>query len=255
MLVISATQLRALEAASRQRFEDEMVAHSKDFSPRLCEIIGDGQLRLVVRSAMTRADSYGFTNRGAIRLFVELAFLCGSAFDTDPQYAPFGKILRSSGDQMDRAERMHAAYLEYLEKVCGESNVHVRNALRELALFAGKPVAFGSGFFPGMLDAIEFLYPAKARYVGRPNLEALLHEVVAEGRRYQFNTMRHGALLAALMLGFGHGCTRDPLYPWIARTLSDEKIEGAAARAERLEKKAVTWLKHVLGPGEAGARV
>jgi len=47
------------------------------------------------------------------------------------------------------------------------------------------------------------------------------------------------------MFSFGHGCTDDPLYPWISRTLHDERIVNSEARAARLEKKAVTWLEHV----------
>ena len=76
----------AFEQAALRRFEDEMVVHSKDFSPLLCEIIGEDQLRVAVRQAMARAAGYGFTYRGPIRLFIEMMFLCGSAFDTDPQY-------------------------------------------------------------------------------------------------------------------------------------------------------------------------
>ena len=45
---------------------------------------------------------------------------------------------------------------------------------------------------------------------------------------------------------FGHGCADDPLYPWIERTLNDQAIIDAPARAKRLEKKAITWLEHVL---------
>ena len=58
--------------------------------------------------------------------------------------------------------------------------------------------------------------------------------------------------MVALMIAFGHGCTEDPLYPWIARTLKDERITDATERAERLERKAVTWLKHVLGVTREG---
>ena len=49
-----------------------------------------------------------------------------------------------------------------------------------------------------------------------------------------------------LMFAFGHGCCDDPLYPWIARTLNDERITDPPARAKRLETKALTWLDHVL---------
>jgi hypothetical protein len=56
------------------------------------------------------------------------------------------------------------------------------------------------------------------------------------------------------MFAFGHGCTHDPLYPWIARTLKDERIKDPAARAERLEKKAITWLDHVLARPPKGVQ-
>ena len=67
------------------------------------------------------------------------------------------------------------------------------------------------------------------------------------GRRViAFRAVREMALVIVLMLAFGHGCADDPLYPWIARTLQDEAITDPAARAKRLEKKALTWLEHVL---------
>ena len=66
--------------------------------------------------------------------------------------------------------------------------------------------------------------------------------------------MRGEALVVVLMFAFGHGCTDDPLYPWISRTLKDERIVGPAARVERLEKKSITWLEHVLARPRGGAR-
>jgi hypothetical protein len=54
------------------------------------------------------------------------------------------------------------------------------------------------------------------------------------------------ALVVILMLAFGHGCGTDPFYPWIARTLRDERLTDPVARAERLEKRALTWLDRVL---------
>ena len=104
MLKIRPTQMIVFEKASLRRFEDEMVVHSKEFTPRLYEVLGEEQLRVALRQAMKRADTYGFTNRGPIRLYIELMFLYGSDFDTDPQYPAIGKVLKAPGDQMKRAE-------------------------------------------------------------------------------------------------------------------------------------------------------
>ena len=54
------------------------------------------------------------------------------------------------------------------------------------------------------------------------------------------------------MFAMGHGCGSDPLYPWIAQTLRDETLKDPDAKAIRLEKKALTWLEHVLANFDKG---
>src|SRR4029453_3221824 len=139
-MIIRAEQMKVFEERAWQQFEEEMMAHSKDFSPRLCEVIGDEQLRVAVRAAIARAVDYGFTNRGPIRLFVEMMFLCGSSFDTDPQYPALGEALRSETDQMRRAEQIHDLHNAYLERVSGVGAVNVHTALRGLVAFARRPL-------------------------------------------------------------------------------------------------------------------
>jgi len=254
IVIIRAEQMRAFEQAARQRFEAEMVAHSKDFAPQLCAVIGDEQLRVALRSAMTRAEGYGFTYRGPMRLFIEMMFLCGSAFDTDPQYAAVGEVLRASGDQMQRAQQIHEGFLDYLDKVSGPGAANVRRALRDLLDFARTPITFSHDFAADMLQEMHRVFPLKAAYVGEVGLQALIDESMVEARRYRFATPRQEALLVVLKFAFGHGCTDDPLYPWIARTLQDVRIINPAARAARLERKAVTWLEHVVARNEQGSQ-
>src|SRR6266581_2811571 len=139
---IRTEQMEAFEQAALRRFEEEMVEHSKNFAPPICEVIGDEQLRVALRSAMARAGSYGFTYRGPIRLFIEMMFLCGSGFDTDPQYPAIAEVLSSPADQMQRAEQIHQGYLDYFERVSGPGAENVHKALKDLLAFARTPVTF-----------------------------------------------------------------------------------------------------------------
>ena len=246
MLRIRDQQIETFEQAAMKSFESEMMAHSKEFSPRLCEVLGDEQLRVAIRQAISRASGYGFTYRGSVRLFIEMMFLCGSAFDTDPQYPAIGEVLRAAGHQMQRAEQIHEGFLDYFERVSGTGAANVRKALSELAIFARQPLTFSANdFVPGMLQEMTRVFPQKVAYVGEEALTTLIHEGRTEARKYGFSTVRGEVLIVVLMFAFGHGCTDDPLYPWISRTLKDERIINAAARAKRLEKKALTWLDHV----------
>lgn len=247
MLVIRPEQMAVFERNATRRFEDEMVAHSKTFTPRLAEVIGEDQLRLAVRAAIRRAATYGFTLRGPIRLFIEVMFLWGSGFDSDPQYRSVGAALRADGDQMSRSQQIHGEVLHYLERVSGPGATNVHDALRALFEFAQQPTTVSlDELGRSLLAEMWRMFPAKAHYVGDAGLEELIRSGVDRSRQFGFTTPRQITLVVVLMFAFGHGCTDDPLYPWIARTLTDERIVSASARAERLETKARTWLEHVL---------
>ena len=250
-MVIRPEQMRAFEQAARRRFEEEMVVHSKSFAPPLCKVIGDEQLRVALRAAIARAEHYGFTNRGPIRLFIDMMFLCGSGLDTDPQYPALGEVLRASGDQMLRAQQIHEGHNDYLKRVSGPGAVNVHKALRDLLTFARTPLTIApNNLIQGMLREMTRIFPQKTAYVGEAGLRVLIDEGIAEAQRYRFEAARPGALLVVLKFAFGHGCTDDPLYPWIAQTLKDERTVSPAARAERLEEKALTWLQHVVARNE-----
>jgi hypothetical protein len=253
MLTIRGEQLNVLEQAALRRFEDEIAVYSKELSPTLCRILGEKQLRVALRQAMDRAALYGFTNRGPMRLYIELAFFCGSDFDTDPQYPAIGELLRSSADQMQRAERIHEGYLDYLEGVSGPGNINVREALEALFAYAREQHAFyWDGLETTILRETNLLFPLRSAYVGEDGILGLVHEARAEAEKYGLGTARSVVLLTILKFAFGHGCTNDPLYPWISRTLKDGRIVSASARAARLERKAITWLGHVLARPRQG---
>jgi hypothetical protein len=208
VLVIRAEQMKVFERAARLRFEDEMMVHSKAFSPRLCEVLGDDGLRAVVQSAIARADEYGFTSRGPVRLFLELMFLCGSAFDTDPQYEPAREFLTTPGDQMHRAQQLHEWHNDYLRQVSGPGAVNVREALAALLNFARTPLAIEpSQLTRELLREMKRIFPAKAAYVGESNLTAIVEESAAEAVQQGFEGVRATVLLAVLRFGCGHGCT------------------------------------------------
>lgn len=250
-------QMASFEQEALRPFENEMMAHGKAFAPELCAVIGDDQLLLAVRGSIGRARGYGFSFRGPIRLVVEMMFLFGSAFDTDPQYPWASAILSGKEeDQMRRADALYRKILDYQDKVSGPAGANTLRALRRLLALAGDQGALG----PGAGDPADAVraelaraFPEKAAYIGTPGLAALVSEGCAGARKYRLPAPRGGALMAALMYGFGHGCASDPLYPWIGQTLADERISDPAARAARLEKKAVTWLEHAVGSPRQGA--
>jgi hypothetical protein len=112
MLKISRSQFEMFQSKALVAFDDEMLKHCAEFSPRLSAILGCNQLRVVVRSAIRRAAGHGFTFKGPVRLFIELCFLLGSGFDIDIQY-PWASECLGEPDphtQMRRAETLYPTF-------------------------------------------------------------------------------------------------------------------------------------------------
>lgn len=254
MLTFSSEQMAQLNAGAEQAFRREMVAHAQGFAPRLSRAIGEAQLEAAVLAAIDRAREIGFTCRGPIRSCVELIFLFGSFHLDDPQYPALRAALLSPGDEMTRAERVHALVMEYRARVSGAGAANLHRALAALLRVAQAPPLIDADDFPAeMLRLHRMIYPEKAAYLGPERLGALVARAEQTAQGYGFDAPRARAGLACLMFSFGHRCDEDPLYPWIGRTLRDERIVSPQARAERLERKAAVWLGHVVAGNEAGA--
>jgi DNA-directed RNA polymerase subunit F len=250
---IRSQQMEEFAKGRPRAFDDEMIVHLAEFSPPLFKVIKKDQMREVVRFGIGQASQYGFTLRGPVRLYLELMLLFGSHFDTDPQYPWANEILadRASTPEMERAEALHRRTLDYQENVSGRDAVNTRKALSELTVLVKQPETLSTNdVVADIRQEMTRVFPQKAKYIGEESLSALIEKGIAEARRRHFPSVRGEALVTILMFAFGHGCTHDPLYPWIARTLEDPRIVNPAARAARLEHKAVTWLNHVVALNE-----
>lgn len=242
--------MQALGQAALRAFDDEMVQHLADFSPPLFKAVKEEQLRVAIGLGIARAGQYGFTFRGPIRLYLELMLLFGSYFDTDPQYPWAGEILRDQAPlpQMQRAQRLYDKTREYREKVAGPADAYTLRALSNISVFARQPLRLSlTNFVPAALEEMAYVYPQKAAYVGEGGLAGLIREAIGAARQYGFSTDRAVTLVVVLMFAFGHGCFDDPLYPWIGKTVEAGAIADPEAGARRLERRALTWLDHVLG--------
>lgn len=246
MLMIRQEQMRAFEKAAMACFEEEMVIHCRKFSPRICEQIGDVMLRLAVQSAIGRCAAYGFTNRGPIRLFIEMTFLFGSAFDTDPQYTWSAEILRAPGDQMVRAERLYAKVMDYRKKVPDPDTGSTIRALENLTIWVEKNTLSSiSEFVSAMIFEMNRIRPETAVYAGEAGLTDLLLEGCAEAEKHGFPTAYGQALMGMLMFTFGRGFLNDPLHPWTKPSLKQAPPGDPTGRALALKTAACAFLERM----------
>ncbi len=249
MLTIRPEQMEVFRKAALQKFEDELVGHLQGFAAKHSELLGDADLRRVIRLGMDRAARYGFTNRGPVRFYVELIFLLGSDFDTDPQLPWAGEVLNDPAitDQMARADQLHGRLTDYRAHVAGPDSAYARAALRRARLepFEIAPAAGGS-FADEVVRRMTRTHPEKCAYMGEVVLRGLVPHGRALARKYAVSTDAGAALFVGLMFALGHGFATDPQHPWIEGTLTNAAVGDPNRRAERLHAKAMTYLDRVL---------
>jgi hypothetical protein len=246
-------QMRAFEVRNRPQFEEELVAHLKEFAPKHSAVIGEAQLRSVVSSGIDRAAQCDFTKRGPVRFFLEMMFMFGSGFDTDPQipWAP-GLLVGNPSDQISRADQLHAVTIDYLNSVAGPQRQYAIDALRRLQHTRLEDLyAPGPAFDHAVISAFRNIYPRKCEYLG----EAVLREVIRRGKAlasaHGAASEQSAALFIALSFSLGHQFASDPLFPWIAAALDQAAEPNAEARAARLHNRARLYLDRAVSYLEA----
>jgi hypothetical protein len=253
MLIIRREQMRVFEQAAMARFEEEMVVHCRRFPAHLGDMASDAQVRLAVQGAIRRCGGYGFTNRGPIRLFIEMTILFGCTFDTDPQYAWSSEILRATSDQMVRAERLYDRIIDYQDKVPGFKPTAMNLSLENLPGWAEKHASSSlTEFSTALLREMGRVLPAKASYVGAAGLTDLILEGSAQARKHGVSTVFGRALMGMIMFAFGHGFMEDSLHPWTKTFLEQKPANTPEVRAACLQKAASAFLAQMTAASPEG---
>jgi hypothetical protein len=207
-----------------ERLEREMVVHLPRFAPNEAVVIGDEGVRRVVGFAAIRAGLHGVTDVGLLRLHVELMFVLGGLFDTDPLLPWAGEILADPEvpDQETRMARLHASALRYLDEVAGPRRSFARAALERVRDVRPETL---SGMGPlaerRVVELLMTIDPARGAHVGEPRLRDLVRRAGAVAAGRSLVTDRGVGLATLMMFTLGHGFTEDPVLPWVKAALAD----------------------------------
>jgi hypothetical protein len=226
-----------------------MLVHLRTFSPGDADLLGETGMRRVVRLAIERARAYGVTNPAMLRLYVELMFMFGSFFDTDPLHPWAGEILRDPAlaGEVERTRLLYDAMCQYQDAVAGPDRELALQVLRDLS--APPPAGFAadsSQLASEIQRAILRIHSRRGSYLGAPRLQQLVHDAAETARRHALVAAPDVILVALLRFMLGHGFAVDPLCPWAIDAVGDGSPEGVRMRSRRLSQGFQSFLEQVL---------
>ncbi len=255
MLIIRPEQMRALEQAQVERFANELVAHIKTFAPIQFKSMGEEAVRNTISIGIKQSRQYGFTLRGPVRFYVEMMFILGSYFDTDPQYHGIIQALfdKNEADEMSRADRLHEALLAYIETVSGKGHDYERLAInRALQAQFDNVVEFADRPSSDLVNVLYKIHPEKVQALGEAAIAALVNKAYAIAEQRGSSWVAARPLFAGLMFTLGHGCFADPQFHWIARTLNNTESTDTITVLKHLYQKFFIFLNQAKSNMEMG---
>lgn len=248
-MIIRQDQIEVFDAGARDRFVNEAAAHITQFAPKHAEVLGPKGTSNTARIGIDRARQYGFVHPGPVHFFLDLMYILGSEFDTDPQYPWAAQILKDSTipGEMPRADRLHERCVKYLDTVAGPNNEYALAALRRIKTI--QPGTFGGNARESnarMASALKSMYPQKVEYLGNNELNALIGRATGRANARALTSQAAAILFTALEFTLGHAFERDPLYPWIASTLDNPDLTNQEDKIRLLHRKIMAYVDNAV---------
>jgi hypothetical protein len=186
----------------------------------------------------------GWRDQLLVRFYLDLMITLGADFARDPQYPWVRKHLQPSALEgiHTQAARLYEDLTEYRAAVAGPEQCYALGALHRL--HETGPAEWQqaeAGSAAALHACLRRVYPEKAAACGVAELEPLAEHARQQAAAAGLPAGRGSWLLATLMLAFGIGVCRDPMYPWVASVLVDPRIVDPEARAQRLWQETATY--------------
>ncbi len=249
MLVIRSEQMRLLGLAGVELFKKDLLRHLAGFAPELHTLHGDDVFRAVIDQGVSKAGTYGFTNRGPLRFYAECMLAYGTQFDTDIQIRGLQEALlhRHGNGQAWHADQAFTAIERFQIQTRGRDNSYAVAALHRLGPFLDQLDTLQQPTLePDLLGLMARIHPEKFAFVGPERLRHLVTQARQEATHFGIAQPAGVGLLCGLMFALGHGVASDPLYPWVRNTLVQEPTQDATRRIESLRRKTRRYLTATL---------
>jgi len=253
MLHIRRAQKDAFHDAAVRDFEERMLAHLRDFSPKHFRILDDDEVRAVIRDGMARAEGHGFTWERTIRYYVDMMFMLGSGFDRDPllPWAAEGLGEGAPADQNTRVDRLYERAWEHVRHVMpdfvsgGSDGGRSRFAAALDRIRHAPDEPLDRDLWPAFVERTSAqaaaMFPSKHAHAGEEAVRRAVARSVERASAHGIATERGALVSATMAFLFGAGFDEDLLLPWAGAIL--RRDEPAAVRVDLLCKGALGCLK------------
>ncbi|AZS50192.1 hypothetical protein DM558_05110 [Entomomonas moraniae] len=192
--------------------------------------IGEDNFYHALKQGVEDAKTEGFSQRGPVKLYINLQLLLGSGFAIDPQYAglteEWQRLKTQHVSQLEQADTLHQELTPYFDQVLGEQNNALLNHLKRLQqLNLNELGVYKETYKPDLHALLYELYPEKYQQLGKETMTQVIIKGTEKAYyQYHFEQPSHSALLVTACFSLGHQFDQDPFLPWFSQTQEHNPI-------------------------------
>ena len=240
MMIIRAEQLDVLKQVITRRFEDRTFTHVTTYFPDFLDLCDEPGIRAAIHHAWQRASTYDIVTERGVWKFVDVAFMLGKGFDTDPRVPWAAEALRSRRNEQVRMQEVFKGALAFIDgtkkdfPAWGGDERRLLATLHQLEAESGDELAEGDlpEFKSRLVALFQAGLPARSDFIGPETLGVVVDRGLRDAHDQGLTTKRGGAIYTALTLLLGSDVATDPLYPWVSDALYPTL--AASERTDRL---------------------
>ena len=247
MLTIRNEQIQALDQAVVRILEKDILQYLKLTFPADCELLGEDGARAMIRDGALRARGYGLKTAPGVCVFIDLMFLLGSGFDSDPQLPRArGVLAASEGDEDSRVEDLSRLAKDYRERVEGPGCKHLLAAIERFKAqhITAAPYSGQSMQTPLAIN-LKLLYPEKCEYLGSEGLSGLVRGGIEAAQAHGMTQLGALQVFTRATLLLGNQFHHDLRYASTAEILGEKTHQ--LLKAESLYDAVAEYLERWLG--------
>lgn len=233
-----------------ERFENQILEYLTQFFPKQNEILGETQMRRVIRYGIKQAKDHGFTTERNIYRYINLMLMLGSHFDTDLQLPWRTTCFKETAltTQTPRMNHFYNKAMAYLDRVAGINNEYLNQALiktYKVLIRQSKPVNF-ENFAYDVIIQFRNLWPEKYEEISQIEMHHWVQYGLESSRRYSI-TRQPGILTYLILMSiFGSDFDKDPQFYQFHSILNYGERVNQETKISQLNTEALHYLNNWL---------
>ncbi|ECJ2427910.1 TPA: hypothetical protein JDC26_004423 [Salmonella enterica subsp. salamae] len=207
-------QVTFLKKLSLKNYIDELIDHIKYVFPSLPFSCGANDLYSYIEMNIVRAKNAGYTQRGAVRLYIDMMIIFGVGFERDPLFKNIvTRNINENLSQIEKTMNLYSFLNRYINDVYGEGGVFFMESLNKFKDFNinGISVTYENNFY-NIHALLKYIYPQRYEFIGSnaiDHLNAFAEEYVERNKIVQINQKIY---LIIVMFLFGCSLEYNPFY-------------------------------------------